>query len=117
MLAKAKKTIEGNPVALATVSNSGKPNAIAVAFCKVVSKNQVLITDNFMRVTRQNILANGKACLVVWDKKWKGFKIEGKAKYFTNGKWKKIAEKIPQNKGLSAKGAIIVTASKISKLA
>ena len=116
MLDKAKQTIEKNPVALATVNNKGKPNVIAVSSCKVVSKNQILITDNFMKTTKENILENGKACLAVWNKKGNGFKIEGKAKYFTKGKWKKTVEKMPENKGLSAKGAILLTASKISKL-
>ena len=45
----AKKIIEENPVAFATVGDVGKPNVIGVAFVKVVSKNQVLITDNYMK--------------------------------------------------------------------
>lgn len=45
----AKKIIEENPVAFATVGNAGRPNVIAVAYVKVVSKNQVLITDICMK--------------------------------------------------------------------
>lgn len=112
----AKKIIENNVVSLATVDKTGKPNVIGVAYVKVVAKNQVLITDNFMKQTKANLSKNNNVCLAVWDKDWKGYKLVGKAKYFTSGKWKKYIEKIPENKGLSAKGAILITVSKLIKL-
>ncbi len=112
----AKKIIENNAVALATVDKNGKPNVISVAYVKVVAKNQILITDNFMKQTKTNLAKNNNICLAVWDKDWKGYKLIGKAKYFISDKWKKYIEKIPENKGLSAKGAIIVVVSKLSKL-
>jgi predicted pyridoxine 5'-phosphate oxidase superfamily flavin-nucleotide-binding protein len=43
---ETKKLIEENPLAFATVDDAGKPNVIAVAYVKVVSKNQILIIDN-----------------------------------------------------------------------
>lgn len=49
-------------------------------------------------------------------KKWNGYKIIGTAEYFTEGKWKEFVEKMPENKGLLAKGAILVTVSKVIKL-
>lgn len=112
----AKKIIEENPVAFATVGDVGKPNVIGVAFVKVVSKNQVLITDNYMKQTKENLSKNNNVCLAVWDKDWNGYKLVGRAKYFVSGKWKKIVKEMPENKGLSAKGAILVTLSKIIHL-
>ena len=50
-----KKIIEENIAALASVNESGKPHTIAVAYPKVISENQILITDNFMKETIQNI--------------------------------------------------------------
>ncbi|GBE16438.1 pyridoxamine 5'-phosphate oxidase [bacterium BMS3Abin15] len=112
---KAKKIIEENPVAFATVNNN-KPNVIAVAYVKVVSKNQVIITDNFMKQTKKNLAKNNNVCLAVWNKKWEGVKLVGKAKYHTKGKWKKFIEEMKENKGHAAKGAILITVSKLIKL-
>ena len=112
----AKKIIENNAVALATVDNTDRPNVIGVAYVKVVANNQVLITDNYMKQTKANLAKNNNVCLAVWDKDWQGYKLVGKAKYFTSGKWKKYVEKMPENKGLSAKGAILITVSKVIKL-
>lgn len=66
---KAKKIIEGSPVAFATSSMGGVPNVIAVACVKVIGKNQVLITDNFMKHTRKNLEENNNVCLAVWNNK------------------------------------------------
>ncbi|GAF98294.1 unnamed protein product [marine sediment metagenome] len=112
-----KKLIKENPLAFATVDEAGNPNVIGVAYVKVVSKNQILITDNYMKQTEKNLQKNNNVCLAVWDKNWNGYKLVGKAKYFTSGKWKKFVEEMPENKDLSAKGAILVTINKIKKLA
>ena len=113
---KAKKLIEENPLAFATVDKTGKPNVIGVAYVKVVSRNQILITDNYMKQTKENLEKNNNICLAVWDKKWNGYKLIGKARYFTKGKWKKFVEEMSENKGLAAKGAILVTISQLIKL-
>lgn len=113
---KAKKIIENNPIAFATISNQNKPNVIGVAFVKVVSQNQVLITDNYMKQTRNNLLKNKNVCLAVWNKKWQGYKLIGQAKYNSSGKWKKFVERMKENKGLPAKGAILITITKLIRL-
>ena len=53
MKEKIRKIIENNPVAFATTSNN-RPHVIGVAHCKVLGKNTILITDNFMRLTVKN---------------------------------------------------------------
>ena len=106
---KVKKIIEENPVAFATVDKIGKPNVNAIAYAKVVSKNQIIITDNYMQQTKENLNDNNNVCLAVWNKDWNGYKLIGNAEYFPSGKWKKFVEQMPENKGLPAKGAILVT--------
>ncbi len=113
---EVKKIIESNPMAFATINSLNKPNVIAVAYVKVVSGNQILITDNFMKQTKENLFLNNNICLAVWDKDWNGYKISGTAKYFIEGEWKKYVENIPENKGLSAKGAILIDISELTKL-
>ncbi len=115
-----KNLIEENVLALATVSEQDKPHCITVAFTKVVSENQILITDNHMVETRQNILRNPEVVLVVWNKDWQkdciGYSLKGKAKYFTKGKWHETVKKILENEGEPCKGAILVTIDKIKRL-
>jgi predicted pyridoxine 5'-phosphate oxidase superfamily flavin-nucleotide-binding protein len=113
---KIKKIIENNPVTLATVDRFGKPNVSVVACVKVLSSNELLITDNFMSLTKKNILQNKHICLAVWNKKWEGVKFIGRAKYFSDGLWRDVVGKMKENKGLPAKGAIVVTVTKLIDL-
>ncbi len=116
-----KDLIEGNALAFATIDENGNPHCIAVAFVKVVSKNQVLVTDNYMSETRKNVQRNSNVALVVWNKNWKeecvGYELRGTAEYYTSGKWYEMVKRIPENKGEPCKGAILITIYKIKKLA
>ena len=114
MKKEIKKIIEGNPIALATVS-AGKPHVIAVADVKVIG-NQLIVGDNYMKETIKNIKKNKNVALAVWNKKGSvGYKLKGTAKYFKKGKWLEMVKKI--HKGYPAKGAIIVKINKIKRLA
>lgn len=114
-----KKMIEDNAMGIATVDKSGNPHNIAVGDVKVVSKNQLLIGDNYIVDTVNNIKINSNVSLVVWSSNWKenciGYELKGKAEYFTSGKWQEMIKEI--HKGFPAKGAILVTVNKIKSLA
>jgi len=107
-LQEIKDLIEKNPVAFATVMDNNKPNVIGVAFVKVVSDNQLLVTDNYMNQTIKDVKNNKNVCLIVWDKNMKGYKLVGEAEYHTDGEWKNFVKKLEENKGLPAKGAILI---------
>ena len=66
MLLKIKRLLENNPIALATTNNN-KPNVIGVAYAKVVSETEILITDNYMKQTLEDLKKNNNVCLVVWE--------------------------------------------------
>ncbi len=70
-----------------------------------------------MKQTKDNILRENNVCLTVWNKDWKGYKLIGKAQYFTSGKWKEFIGQMSENKGLPSKGAILITISEVIKLA
>ncbi|MCX6807969.1 MAG: pyridoxamine 5'-phosphate oxidase family protein [Patescibacteria group bacterium] len=115
-----KHLIENNAMALATVNPDGKPHCIAVALVKVVSENQVLISDNYMQETPKNIKVNNNVCLTVWNPKWQescvGFEMQGTAEHFTSGKLYEMMKNIPENKGEPNQGAILVTIHHIKDL-
>ncbi|MBR9692119.1 pyridoxamine 5'-phosphate oxidase family protein [Candidatus Woesearchaeota archaeon] len=116
MKEEVKKIIEENPVSLATVNLDGKPNVNVVAFVKVKDE-KLIITDNHMSQTKENILANPNVCLAVWDKDWNGYKLIGEAKYFDSGEWLDFVKALEENKEEPAKGAVVISVKEVRKLA
>jgi predicted pyridoxine 5'-phosphate oxidase superfamily flavin-nucleotide-binding protein len=116
-----KQLIEENALAFASINKNGNPHCIAVGFVKLISKDQILITDNYIVETIKNIQKSPNIALTVWNKEWKenciGYELIGTAEYFTEGKWYNIIKNIPENKGEPCKGAILVTINKIKSLA
>lgn len=113
--------IEKSIIAFATVDKNNSPNVIAIACCKVVSYDQVLISDNYMNKTRINLKFNQRVSLSFWtpedNNNNQGYQLKGIAKVFTSGKWKKIVDNDPNNSGLAHKAAILVTVTEIWDLA
>jgi len=112
-LSEIKYLIENNPVSFSTIMAEVKPNIIGVACVKVVSEKEIVITDNYMSQTLKDIAFNKNVCLLVWNKEMKGYKIIGQAEYFNSGKWVDFVKNLDDNKGLPAKGAILITIEKI----
>jgi uncharacterized pyridoxamine 5'-phosphate oxidase family protein len=115
-LKKIKQMIEKFPIYIATTDRNCNPHVIAVACVRVLDDKKLLITDNYMKTTRKNLLSNNKVEILVYDKQWKGCRIKGKSKYYNSGKWLDFVKSMKENKSHPAKGAILVTASKIEKL-
>lgn len=113
---ETKKMIEENAAAFATVNEEGKPNVIGVAFIKVVAEDRLLITDNYMKQTKENLSKNNNVCLAVWDKEWNGIKLIGTATYHTDWEWKLYIEKMPENAEMPSKWAILVDVSELIPL-
>lgn len=114
---RQKELLETEAVAVATINLDGSPNVIAIGFAKVVSPTEIVITDNFMRLTNKNIERDPRICLAVWTKDWEeGYKFVGEAKYHTTGKWAKFVKEMEENKGYAAKAAVVVKVEKIYRL-
>ena len=111
-----KKTIESSHLVISSVNSVGAPHSIAVAFVKVLDKNKLLVTDNFMKNTIKNIQANSAVSVVV-VKGWDGFEILGKAKYFSTGKYLDLVKQMPSSKGFPSKGALVITVNTIKEMA
>jgi len=111
---KIKKTIEKNPIALSTISREGKPYVIAVASVKV-KDDKIIITDNYMGKTIENLKNSSDVSLVVWNKDWKGYNIQGKAEYFDNGAYLDFVKSLKENENEPCKGAIVIEINEIKK--
>lgn len=114
-----KNFIEANALGLATVSKSGKPHNIAVAYAKVV-ENKIVISNAHIKESVKNLKYNNNVALVIWNKEWEkscvGFEFTGTAKNYTEGIWLEYVQKLPDNKGYKITSAIVVTVKKIKKL-
>ena len=108
-------------MAVATVDQEGNPHCIAAAFVKVVSVNQVLITNNYMNITPRNIETNHKITLAVWNSDWRnnciGYEFIGTAEYFISGKWFDLVKKLKENEDRLIKGAVLITIENAKLLA
>jgi|GEM_PF-395030 len=115
-----KNLIENNALGFASVDKFGNLHNIAVGFVKVVSENELVISNNYINETVDNLKLNPNVSLVVWVRDWEkncvGYELKGVANYFTDGEWIDFIRKIPVNKGESCKGAILVKLNKIKVL-
>ena len=115
-----KKMIEDNAMGLATINVDNTPNNIAIGYVKVIEKNKLLISNNYLKTTVENIKRNSNVSIVVWPADWKknyiGYELKGKAEYFTEGKYCEMIKKLPINKGEPSRGAIVVTINNVKVL-
>jgi len=108
------KDIKNKIVALATIGSDGRPHNIAVEV-NDFENNKVIITNNQMRTTMENIKSNPYVSLVFWEGD-DGVRIDGKVEYFDSGEWLDFVKGLPENKGFAANGALVVEVEKIKNL-
>jgi len=108
-----KNKLEKATIAVSTVK-SNKPHAIAIMYAKV-KDNKVIITNNYMKTTIENIKKNPNICLVFWEGEH-GWRIEGEAEYHDSGKWLDFVKSMKENKGEPANGAIVINIKNIRVL-
>jgi len=70
---------------VATSSNQAVPNVVYIKFLKPINDETILIADNYLNKTKDNILSNGKISFVVLDKEKGSFQIKGTAQRATEG--------------------------------
>lgn len=116
-----KQLLENTVLAFSTCSSTGVPNNIAIAFVKVVSDNQILISDNYFNKTRTNLSQNNQVAIAFWNKENNpdgvGYQLKGTAQVLTSGVYKEMVDKMECNQGQAHKAAILVTITEIWNLA
>jgi predicted pyridoxine 5'-phosphate oxidase superfamily flavin-nucleotide-binding protein len=102
--------------ALATATKDGDPHVIPVGFGKVLSDDEVLLVNVFMKKALENIKANPKVAVSVWDYDGlKGYEFKGIARIETSGNAfedsvKMVKSVFPQ---FDAKAAVVVKVDSI----
>lgn len=102
---------------LATCAD-GEPNVVPVAFKDVTEDGKLVVGDVFLETTLKNIKANeGEIAISAYDtKSLEGYQIKGTAEYVIEGAvvdtFKAMVEKM-FNGAATAKGALIITSSKV----
>lgn len=105
-----------SPVCIATTDNEHVPNIVYVTFLKYIDDTTVVIADNKLAKTKDNILSNSNLSFVVLDPDTKkSYQLKGKVEYLQEGekfedvvKW--VHEKRPN---LHPKGAVYVSITEI----
>lgn len=96
----------------------GEPNVVPVAFKDVTEDGKLVVGDVFLETTLNNIKANdGKLAISAYDaQSLEGYQIKGTAEYVMEGTivdtFKAMVEKM-FNGAATAKGALIITPSKV----
>ena len=105
-----------NPICVATVNSEYIPNIIYVTFLKYIDNTTVVIADNKLAKTKNNVLSNSNLSFVVLDPDTKkSYQLKGKTKYLEEGEkfqdvFKWVNEKRPD---LHPKGALYITIEEI----
>ena len=85
-----------------------------------MNERQLVITDNYMSKTVNNIKRDNQVTLAVWNRDWKrkctGYELRGFAEYFMEGVWYNFVKELKENRGEPCKAAILVTVTEIKKL-
>ena len=107
--------VRRNLVVLATAGADGQPRAIIVELNKAEG-DKLIITDNEMGLTRENLLINKKVSLLVFEADYSyNLKIIGEAVYCTCGAYFDFVVGLQTNKGRFPKGAVVVTVREVSE--
>jgi predicted pyridoxine 5'-phosphate oxidase superfamily flavin-nucleotide-binding protein len=99
---------------LATADSDGMPNAVPIRWTKILANDTLMLVDNFMKKSVDNIAVNPRVAISVW-KDSTGYQFKGTASIetsglnFENGK-KMVLEGNPK---LNPKGVVILRVDSI----
>lgn len=73
------------PVVFTTVDKKGTPNTIYVSCVQRIGDDKIVVANNKMHKTLENIKAGTKAGILYITKDKKAFQVKGSLTYFTDG--------------------------------
>ena len=105
-----------SPICVATVNNEYIPNVIYVKFLKYIDDSTVVIADNKLVKTKNNILANSNLSFVVLDPETKkSYQLKGKVQYIQDGeKYQDVLNWVQEERpDFCPKGALYISINEI----
>ena len=97
---EVKKLFEAQGlVAFGTADKEGKPNVVPILWHTILDDETVLILDNYMRTSKQNLMENANVCISFWDPETnEAYKIKGIGTYHAEGTIYEAGKKFMQSK-------------------
>ena len=109
--------IENNPCHIATINSNLTPNLSIASDVKVLDDTTILISNNEMIHTPDNILFNENVVLTSFNAEWAGLRLTGTAKYYSNGSYFDLCNNYFKTENNTPKGVIIINITKAEGLA
>jgi len=104
---------ENKDAILATANKAGEPRAILVELNKY-ENDEIVITDNAMKITKENFLQNNKVFVLVFNKDYSlCLKISGQLSYQTKGNCADWVRGLETNKNWKPFGALVIKINNI----
>ena len=107
-LAEFGKILEKFPMIISSVDNTSSPNICVVSDYCILDNKKILISNNEMVNTPDNILKNENVCLICLSSNYSGIRLRGTAKYYDSGEMFDLVKKKFENENTTPKGAIVV---------
>ncbi len=97
---EVKKLFEAQSiVAFGTADKGGKPNVVPIAWKTILNDETVLLLDNYMKMSKQDVMENANVCISFWDPKTnEAYKIKGIGTYHAEGSIYDAGKKFMQSK-------------------
>lgn len=100
--------LKQKPLPIATSDSSGKPNVVFVGMWKFIDDETIMIVDNFLKKTADNLKANPKLSLVAYDaESSQSYQVKGSVDYLEKGERYDEAKSLAASKKLPGKGVVI----------
>ena len=95
---------------LATADKKGLPNAVPIFFTKILDDGNLLLVDNFMNKTIDNIKENPQVSVSVWKDK-EGYQFKGTAAVETDGANFEQGKELAKDR--NPKGVVVVALTSV----
>jgi len=95
---------------LASADNSGMPNAVPIFFTKILDNGNLLLVDNFMNKTLENINQNPRVSVSVWKDK-EGYQFKGTAAVESSGANFEQGKELAKDR--NPKGVVVVALTSV----